>query len=366
MSRIEVQSYSHSHARALAVTVDAAVNSGNSGGPVVSETSGLIIGIAFQGYAGSDVENQGHMVPAPIMQRFLAAAAAGRPVGLPSLGVYLQLLQSPALRARLRMRDGDTGVLVTWVEHASCCEGVLQAGDVLLEIDGVRVANDGTCLVLGRRLALAAVLHRRCFGDAVPLAVLRDGQAQQLTVTLSSATGLVPRGQYDVTPAYFLLAGLLFQPLSLEYLQTWGDLKDAPPHLLVLHYDGVRSASRTEVVLLTQVLADEANVGYSGDTHGMDVVTRLNGTPVRDLRSFVTAVQKLLADGVRFIELDTSRGDLCQRVVVEAAHVQAADARVMSRYHVPATCSHHFRDLLAATAPATPPATPPAAVKKKK
>lgn len=53
VSRVEVQSYSHSHARALAITVDAAVNSGNSGGPVISEDSGLIVGIAFQGYAGA-------------------------------------------------------------------------------------------------------------------------------------------------------------------------------------------------------------------------------------------------------------------------------------------------------------------------
>lgn len=48
MSRIEVITYSHSHSRALAITVDAAVNSGNSGGPVVSEASGEIVGIAFQ------------------------------------------------------------------------------------------------------------------------------------------------------------------------------------------------------------------------------------------------------------------------------------------------------------------------------
>jgi hypothetical protein len=139
VSRIEVQSYSHSHARALAVTVDAAVNSGNSGGPVVSEATGEVVGIAFQGYAGSDVEGQGHMVPPPLVGRFLAAARAGRPTGLPSLGVYLQLLQSPALRRQLRMADSMTGVLVTWVEHGSCCEGVLRIGDVLMDVAGVRV-----------------------------------------------------------------------------------------------------------------------------------------------------------------------------------------------------------------------------------
>ena len=346
VSRIEVQSYSHSHARALAVTVDAAVNSGNSGGPVVSEATGEVVGIAFQGYAGSDVEGQGHMVPPPLVGRFLAAARAGRPTGLPSLGVYLQLLQSPALRRQLRMADAMTGVLVTWVEHGSCCEGVLRIGDVLMDVAGVRVANDGTCPLLGRRLALAAVLHGWVYGDTLQLRILRDGEPMTLPVTLKPSGGLVPRGQYDVKPPYYIFAGLLFQPLSLEYLSTWSDVKDAPPHLLQLYYDGVRTAERTEVVLLTQVLADEANVGFSGDTNGMDVVTHLNGTRVRDMRTFVAAVQAALASGTEFVELATARGDLTQRVVVAVAGVAAADARVAERYHVPAFCSPHFIDLL--------------------
>ena len=344
VSRIEVQSYSHSHSRALAVTVDAAVNSGNSGGPVVSEESGLIIGVAFQGYAGSDIEGQGHMVPSPIIQRFLNAA--GRNPGLPSLGVYLQLLQSPALRSRLRMSDAQTGVLVTSIEHGSCSDGVLRPGDVLLDLDGVQVANDGTCLVLGRRLALAAVLHQRYFGDSLRLTVLRDGAITPLTVELLQTPGLVPRGQYDVTPPYYLCAGLLFQPLCHEYLSTWNELKEAPPHLLVLHYDGVRNEQRTQVVMLTQVLADEANVGYSGESHGMDVVTHIDGAPVKDMTALVLAVQKALAAKQPFIEIDTSRGDLVSRVVVDATQVEAANARIQARYHVPELCSHHFRALL--------------------
>ena len=139
VSRIEVQSYSHSHARALALTVDAAVNSGNSGGPVLSQTSGEVIGIAFQGYAGSDIEGQGHAVPAPIIGRFLKAYRASlgaEASGLPSLGVHLQWLQSPAARARLAMRPGDTGVLVSHVDHNGSSQGLLQRGDVLLAVDG--------------------------------------------------------------------------------------------------------------------------------------------------------------------------------------------------------------------------------------
>ncbi|MFT4513053.1 MAG: S1-C subfamily serine protease, partial [Planctomycetota bacterium] len=46
VSRIEVQRYEHSQRHLLAVTVDAAINEGNSGGPVFAR--GKIVGIAFQ------------------------------------------------------------------------------------------------------------------------------------------------------------------------------------------------------------------------------------------------------------------------------------------------------------------------------
>lgn len=58
VSRIEVTSYSHGSTELLSVQIDAAINSGNSGGPVFNET-GQCVGIAFQSYAGTDAENIG-------------------------------------------------------------------------------------------------------------------------------------------------------------------------------------------------------------------------------------------------------------------------------------------------------------------
>lgn len=68
MSRIEVQPYSHSLKVALAVTVDAAINSGNSGGPVMNQ-KGELIGIAFQALEGA--EAIGHIVPPVVIKHFL-------------------------------------------------------------------------------------------------------------------------------------------------------------------------------------------------------------------------------------------------------------------------------------------------------
>ena len=51
VSRIEVTAYAHSGLGLLAIQIDAAINSGNSGGPCFN-AAGELVGVSFQGYAG--------------------------------------------------------------------------------------------------------------------------------------------------------------------------------------------------------------------------------------------------------------------------------------------------------------------------
>ena len=99
VSRIEVQRYSHSQRYLLAVTVDAAINSGNSGGPVFRK--GKVVGIAFQGL--NEADGIGEMVPAPIIKNFIAGIRKTPKMPLPTLGVSAQNLENPALRKQLKM-----------------------------------------------------------------------------------------------------------------------------------------------------------------------------------------------------------------------------------------------------------------------
>ena len=75
---------------------------------------------------------------------------------------------------------------------------------------------------------------------------------------------LVSRSRYDEPPQYFVYGGLVFQTLTRDYLTTWDKWwNKAPKEFLNYYYLGYRSPEQHEVVILTQILADEINVGYA-------------------------------------------------------------------------------------------------------
>ncbi|GFH10825.1 PDZ_3 domain-containing protein [Haematococcus lacustris] len=67
VSRIDRQQYSHGRTSLLALQIDAAINSGNSGGPVIKGDK--VIGIAFQ--CLTQGENIGYVIPVPVIHHFL-------------------------------------------------------------------------------------------------------------------------------------------------------------------------------------------------------------------------------------------------------------------------------------------------------
>lgn len=50
--------------------IDAAINSGNSGGPAFND-KGTCVGIAFQSLKHEDVENIGYVIPTPVIMHFI-------------------------------------------------------------------------------------------------------------------------------------------------------------------------------------------------------------------------------------------------------------------------------------------------------
>lgn len=324
VSRIEIQRYTHSDRRLLAVTVDAAINNGNSGGPVFFGES--VVGIAFQSL--DDAENIGEMVPVSIIRRFVEAVHDDRPVDIPTLGFRWQSLENPTLRRSLGLGPRDSGVLVRRVEVGGSSDGLLRPGDAVLSIDGQPIANNGTIQYLGKhRTSHRVVVSDHHVGEELPVEVWRDGARHRLTMTLRRAVSLVEPRRYDTRPRYFVYAGLVFQPLSVDFLQTWSEWWNTSPKEFLYHlYFGHPTKERREVVALTRVLADEINVGY--ERRYYESVVSIDGQTPRDLADFVRRVDS--ATGT--ITLEMSSGCL---VVLDVDAAKQAHARVLERYHVP-------------------------------
>ena len=325
VSRIEVQRYEHSQRRALAVTVDAAINAGNSGGPVFRD--GKVVGIAFQTL--NHAENIGEVVPAPIIKNFLSSARTESLHRIPGLGLISQNLENIQLRETIGLETNQSGVVVTTIEYGGSSWGKLQIRDVLLSIDGYAIANNGTIQYLGKfRTSFEAVLGTHRIGDSLPLRILREGQELELSLTLKPRHDLVLRNQYDNLPTYYIYGGLVFQPLSVDFLSTWDTWwEKAPSEFLHLYHSGVRTKEKQEVVVLSQILADQVNAGYEHLDH--ESIVGVNGIQPRDLQHFLELVEGSEGN----IEMTTSRYGV---IVLDAEEVKKAHQRILDRYHIPA------------------------------
>jgi S1-C subfamily serine protease len=345
VSRIEVQRYSHSQRHLLAVTVDAAINAGNSGGPVFA--NGQVVGIAFQKLTG--VDNIGEMVPPPIIRAFLDGVAHGKRPEIPALGITSQNLENPLLRARLGLAADERGVAVLHVDHGGSADGALRPRDVLMTIDGLPIANNGTVQYLGSyRTRYDVVLGHRYIGDRIELGIKRDGAVHTVSLELRAWKPLVPRARYDQAPAYFVYAGLVFQTLTRDYLTTWDKWwNKAPKEFLTYYYLGHRTAEQHEVVVLTQILADEINVGYGHLFN--EAIAKIGGAVPRDMEDFVERLSS--ARGI--VEIETSSGGL---IILDAEEVARATPRILARYHIPRDRTPGLPGARAGGAAASPPA----------
>jgi S1-C subfamily serine protease len=323
VSRIEVQRYSHSQRHMLAVTVDAAINAGNSGGPVFGD--GKVVGIAFQKLTG--VDNIGEMVPPPIIRAFLDGVDKGKRPEVPALGITTQNLENPLMRRQLAVPTTLSGVVVVAVDHGGSSAGAIEPRDVITHIEGRAIANNSTVQYLTRyRTRYDVMLGNRYIGDRVTLEILRRGERRTVEITLGPWQPLVLRARYDLPPCYFVYGGLVFQTLTRDFLTTWDKWwNKAPKEFLYHYYMGSRSAERNEVVILTQILADEINVGY-GHLYN-EGVSRVNGETFLDMKDLVARI----AGAHGLVEIQTSSGGV---IMLDTDEVRRANPRILERYRI--------------------------------
>jgi hypothetical protein len=327
VSRIEFRSYVHSALDShLAIQTDAAINPGNSGGPVVQNDK--VVGVAFQGIGGGAAQNTGYMIPTPVIQRFLADIKDGRYDGYPELAIDTFTLINKTLREKLGLPMDNSGLLVTQVQPQGSADGLLKRGDVLMKVDGHAILSDGQIDLEGERILMVEVVERKFIGDSVDFSVLRDGKTVEVKVPLKGAKFYMFRAHhYDVLPRYLVFGGLVFQPLSLDFLQRYQTKSPAILDAYEFQIPECVYVERPEIIVLSQILADPINTHMG--RFEMTIVEEVNGRKIGSLKELDEA---LTAPAERYVF--KMRGDALP-LVLEADKVAAARDRILKQYGIP-------------------------------
>ncbi len=166
--------------------------------------------------------------------------------------------------------------------------------------------------------------------DTVKFEILRENKIMNIEIKLSEPINfgrLVPHERYDVAPTYYILGGLVFEPLTLNFLKEWGNWYDAAPMNLVnYYYYGEATDEQRQIIVLVEVLADEVNVGYHNWRY--KVISYVNGKKISTMNDLVGAFEE--HKGKYHIIVD----EWGYKIVLEKNKVDENSQRILEKYRI--------------------------------
>ncbi|MBP2303256.1 DegQ family serine endoprotease [Azospirillum picis] len=271
---------------------DAAINRGNSGGPLY-DASGAVIGIntAIYSPTGGSV-GIGFAIPSSLARPIVEQLKDSGKVRRGWLGVQVQRI-TPDIAESLGMDaeagNGGGGALVTSVSPGSpAAEAGLRQGDVITGFNGKPLTQ---MRELPRLVASSGI------GSAVPVTILRGGETRSMQVTL---------GELRDEPQQVAMAGSSGAPRSAqpEETRTALGLKIAPltPGLR----ETFSIAADIEGLVVTEVDSDSAASDRGLDLG--DVIVEAGQEPVATPADLDSRIAKAREAGRKTLLMLVSRG----------------------------------------------------------
>ncbi|KAK8710223.1 hypothetical protein V6N13_145558 [Hibiscus sabdariffa] len=339
VSRIEILSYVHGSTELLGLQIDAAINSGNSGGPAFND-KGKCVGIAFQSLKHEDAENIGYVIPTPVIMHFIQDYEKnGAYTGFPVLGIEWQKMENPDLRLAMGMKSDQKGVLIRRIEPTAPESHLLKPSDIILSFDGVKVANDGTVPFRhGERIGFSYLVSQKYTGDTASVKVLRDSKILSYDIKLATHKKLIPAHTSGKPPSYYIIAGFVFTAVTVPYLRSeYGkDYEfDAPVKLLDKHLHAMSQSADEQLVVVSQVLVADINIGYEEIVNTQ--VLAFNGKPVKNLKNLANMVDSCKDKYLRF-DLEYQ-----QIVVLQTKAAKAATLDILKTHCISSAMSDDLK-----------------------
>ncbi|KAF8045638.1 hypothetical protein N665_4582s0002 [Sinapis alba] len=278
VSRVELREYSHSSTELLTIQIDAAINFGNSGGPVF--LGNKVAGVAFEGLFWSD--GIGYMIPTPVVKHFLDGVEE-KHVSFGSMNLSYQTMENAQLRDYFKMSKDMTGILVNEINPLSDAYNFLKKDDVILAIDGVSIGNDSEVPFLNQdTLTFKHLVSMKKPSETALIKVLREGKEYEFNVGLKPVQPLVPLHNFDKLRSYYIYGGFLFVPLSQPYIDS--------SYMCECSSKKMPKKANEQIVIISQILEDDINAGYASFEDMQ--VKKVNGIEVDNLKHLCQVIEE--------------------------------------------------------------------------
>jgi S1-C subfamily serine protease len=273
------------------------------------------------------------VLPGPIIEHFLKDIADGDYQGFPSLGVEFQQTLDEQFREYLGLTKDQQGIYVGMVAKGGSAESIgLKVGDIILEMNGYKIDTRGD--YRDEKFGMLSLSHlvrgNSYVGDELKVKVLRKGKEEMLVGKLTRKNPkdfVVWPYLFDRGVNYLVNGGLIFQELSIPWLQSFGEDWEAngPGRLVHVakHTEDYEKAGKRKIVFLAATLPTRTTQGY--ERLGGIIVTKVNGKQINDLAE-LNAAFKEPKDGLHIIEFE----DFPKVIQVDAITAESDNLKLLN------------------------------------
>ena len=162
-----------------AIQIDAAINEGNSGGPLLN-INGEVIGVNSMKIASDKIEGMGFAIPINTVMSYVDRLEKGETIERPVFGVTISDIDNTWQLYRYGIIIDQTveyGAVLVSVEKNYPAEAAgLQKGDVIVEIDGTKIEDSSY---------FRYALYKYRVGDTITVKYYRNNRIHETKVVLN-------------------------------------------------------------------------------------------------------------------------------------------------------------------------------------
>lgn len=355
ISRVEYAEYRF-HTRGLRTQIDAALNDGNSGGPMIA--GGRVVGITFSGLSSSD--GIGYAIPCEEIQLALKDMQDGNYDGKARLWIWTQGLQAKEMRRWLNMPDTLTGMRFASAQ-INVDDYPLRINDVITKIGSYNVNNQGKVAYNDTtQVPYGYAVEREAEIDGkqgfVSVHVFRDGTEMELQVPVFRDGRFLLRHHFDNPPPYFVYGPIVFSVASADFTESIGLALSRGGSAGRSLYRLIRlmqtlknpywtrqgdrvTAERQQLVVIQKLISNRMTRDIKVPLPG--VVKKVNGKPVTNLRQVAELINGLSED-LLVIEFEDVGSTT---IVLDRSEIESKHDEIMEENGIVRSASRELRDV---------------------